>query len=199
LKKSSALSANHVFLNLPFEKSFEPIFAAYIVGLITLGWVPRSVLELDETGEGRMERLFQLLRQCPASVHDLSYLGSERRYNMPFELGVAYALARLEKGRKVFVFEAKKRDLLRTLTDLRHFDPKRHNMSGEKALEAIYDCFFSAQRADAEAVGRQIYRSVMEKMLPTIRGDRPDVFNKRSFLLLSDLVASQANLSSTAS
>jgi hypothetical protein len=191
LKKSLASHSDYVFLNLPFEKIFEPVFVAYVVGLVTLGLVPRSVIELDEDGEGRMGRLFQLLKGCSASVHDLSYRGSERRYNMPFELGVAYALARYGGGRKIFVFEAARRDLLRSLTDLRHFDPKCHGMKGEQALEAVYECFFSPKRHHAEETGREVYRFIIKEMLPKLRGTKPTLFNKRSFLLLIRFVSLQ--------
>jgi len=94
LKKRSVLRTNSVFVNLPFDREYEEIFVGYVVGLITLGLEPRSVIELDETGEGRMGRLFRLMNKCGSSIHDLSYRGGEFRYNMPFELGVAYALSR---------------------------------------------------------------------------------------------------------
>ena len=60
MKKLSAQRERSVFLNLPFEKKYEPIFVGLIVGLVTVGLIPRSVVELHENGDGRMARLFQL-------------------------------------------------------------------------------------------------------------------------------------------
>jgi hypothetical protein len=178
-KKSSAPQPESVFLNLPFDSNFEPIFVAYVVGLVTLGFIPRSVLELDEDGAVRMERLFRLMRQCQGSVHDLSYGGKERRYNMPLELGVAYALTRLS-SKKIYVFEAKKYILKKNLSDLSHFDPKIHGMKGEKALVAIYDCFDSRLLTDPIEIGRPIYKRTI-KRLPEIRQGRDTLFNRSSF------------------
>jgi hypothetical protein len=183
LKKLSAARVKSVFLNLPFEPAYEEIFVGLIVGLVTVGMVPRSVVELNENGDGRMERLFQLLKQCRCSVHDLSYRGEEFRYNMPFELGIAYALARNDKRAEMIVFEAEKRDLLKTLSDLRGFDPKIHEMNGEKALATIYASFASAELPDPDEVGRGIYKDIMGN-LSKFRKGHPTIFNKRSFLLL---------------
>jgi hypothetical protein len=183
LKKRSALLTNSVFLNLPFDREYEEIFVGNVVGLITLGLEPRSVIELDETGEGRMERLFRLMGKCGSSIHDLSYRGDEFRYNMPFELGIAFALGRSGGKRRLVVFEAKKRDLLRTLTDLRGFDPKIHSMKGKKALAMIYECFISPTISDPEKMGQEIYDRVI-LALPGFRCGRPTIFNRRSFQLL---------------
>lgn len=178
-KKSSTPQPESVFLNLPFDKNFEAVFVAYVVGLVTLGFIPRSVLELDEDGDGRMERLFRLMRQCQGSLHDLSYAGKERRYNMPFELGVAYALTRLS-SKKIYVFEASKYNLKKTLSDLSHFDPKIHYMKGEKALVAIYDCFDSRLLTNPLEIGLPIYQRTI-KRLPEIRQGRETLFNRSAF------------------
>jgi hypothetical protein len=188
LKRRSAPDTNAVFLNLPFERNYEPIFVGFVVGLVTLGLVPRSVIELDEDGDGRMGRLFRLMQQCGASIHDLSYRGPEYRYNMPFELGVAYAITRYETGRTLLICEAAKRDLLKTLSDLRGFDPKTHGMDGKKALALIYDNFLSPSLSDPEALGLRIYKDVMAN-LPKFRKGHKDIFNKRSFLLLIYVVS----------
>jgi hypothetical protein len=178
-KKSSARQPNSVFLNLPFEKSYESIFVAYVVGLVTIGFAPRSVIDLDEDGDGRMVRLFDLLRKCQGSVHDLSYSGKQPRYNMPFELGVAYALTRIS-SKRIYVFEGEKYVLKKTLSDLNHFDPKIHHMNGETALAAIYDCFDSPDLDDPLAIGIPVYRRTI-KRLPEIRQGRATIFNRTSF------------------
>ena len=35
-----------VFLNLPYDSKFEPLYLAYIVGISAFGLVPRATLEL---------------------------------------------------------------------------------------------------------------------------------------------------------
>jgi hypothetical protein len=183
LSERSASRTNSVFLNLPFDQEYESIFVGFVVGLVSLGLEPRSVLELDEDGDGRISRLFRLLQECGSSVHDISYRGPGLRYNMPFELGLAYALSRLRPSHRLVVFEAEKWDLLKTLSDLRGFDPKIHGMKGEKALAMIYECFSSPTIRDAEPRGKQIYKAIVHD-LENFRDGRHTIFNKKSFLYL---------------
>ncbi len=193
MKKRSVPRTDSVFLNLPFEPDYEPVFVGFIVGLVTVGLIPRSVVELDENGDGRMLRLFRLMKECRISIHDLSYRGAEFRYNMPFELGVAYALSRNNPDAIILVFEATKRDLLKTLTDLRHFDPKIHRMDGKKVLATIYDTFVSRDLPKPEDAGFTIYNYIV-KNLPLFRKDQATIFNKRSFSLLVHSVKSWSGM-----
>ena len=85
-----------VFLNVPFDRKYEPLLIALVAGLTAFGLAPRCVLEIPPR-EDRLRRLHDLLSTCQASVHDLSPVGiygsSPRcaRFNMPFELGLAVA------------------------------------------------------------------------------------------------------------
>ena len=97
-----------VFLNVPFDESYERLFVALIVSLIAIGRKPRCVLELPEQGQGRLARLIGLIGLCPVSIHDLSRVGLPVRFNMPFELGMAVALARGSKSRRFVLLEAER-------------------------------------------------------------------------------------------
>src|SRR5688500_13444601 len=87
-----------VFLNLPFDdiRGYEDCFLAYVAGLLALGLVPRSVLEIPSGGRDRLTRIFRLMRECRYSIHDLSRIelrgGRYPRFNMPLEAGMATAL-----------------------------------------------------------------------------------------------------------
>jgi hypothetical protein len=107
---------------------------------------------------------------------------------MPFELGIAYALSQSQEKHRLVIFEAEKRDLLKTLSDLRGFDPKLHNKNGEKALTMIYECFISPKLSHAEEIGHSIY-DVFVKDLSKFRFGRDSVFNRRSFHSLSTVAS----------
>src|SRR5438093_5118087 len=92
------LRRRSVFLNVPFDKSYEPLFVGLISALVALGRTPRCVLELPEMGQGRLVRILRLIQSCGVSIHDLSRVGLPVRFNMPFELGIAVALARVNRG-----------------------------------------------------------------------------------------------------
>jgi hypothetical protein len=95
MRNQAELRRRSVFLNIPFDTSYEPLFIALISALVAIGRTPRCVLEVPEQGEGRLRRIFDLIRRCHVSVHDLSRVGLPVRFNMPFELGLAFALRRM--------------------------------------------------------------------------------------------------------
>src|SRR6185295_10176914 len=111
-----------VFLNVPFDEEYSPLFLALIAGLAALGRTPRCVLEVPSGGRNRLERIFGLIASCGASIHDLSRVTlsdhlNVPRFNMPFELGIAYSLSQL-KPHSFFVFEEKAFRLQASLSDL---------------------------------------------------------------------------------
>lgn len=81
-----------VFLNVPYDTGYQPLFVTLVTSLVCLGQKPRSVIEIREQGDGRLRRIFDLMRACRVSIHDLSRVGRPARFNMPFELGLACAL-----------------------------------------------------------------------------------------------------------
>ena len=89
---NSSTEKGHVFLNVPFDRAYESLFVALVGTLVFVRMRPRCVLEVRETGEGRLARIFELMRSCRVSIHDLTRAGTPSRFNMPFELGLAYAL-----------------------------------------------------------------------------------------------------------
>ena len=59
------------FLNVPYDKPFLPLSLAYIAGLTAFGLTPRATLEIPG-GTRRLDRVFELIRNCRYSFHDLS-------------------------------------------------------------------------------------------------------------------------------
>jgi hypothetical protein len=129
----------NVFLNVPFDPSYERLFVALISALVALGRVPRTVLEVPEQGDGRLVRILQIIRRCPVSIHDLSRVGLPVRFNMPFELGIAFALFRIERNHRFVILEAKRHRLQRTLSDANGIDPGIH----EATVTGVISCVLS--------------------------------------------------------
>ena len=125
MRTREELRRRSVFLNIPFDVSYEPLFIALISALVAIGRTPRCVLEVPEQGDGRLRRIFDLIRRCPVSVHDLSRVGLPVRFNMPFELGIAFALRRIDRHQFILL-EAKRHRLQKTLSDLNGIDPGIH-------------------------------------------------------------------------
>lgn len=172
-----------VFINVPFDKSFERSFVALIASLISIGRKPRCVLELPEYGEGRLNRIFKHLKTCRVSIHDLSRVGLPVRFNMPFELGLACALARYEGSHSYIIFEKKRHRLSQTLSDISRCDPQIHKGSMISMINCVLDTLASRRNnPDPNEVHRMsinLWRVTCEMKRRT---RRDSIYNRSLFL-----------------
>jgi len=136
-----------VFINVPFDAGYENTFLALIASLVSLGLNPRCVLEVPPSTD-RLRRLYALLRSCPFSLHDLSRVqvsasGPFRvpRFNMPFELGLAAAIALRDDQHQWRVLETMPHRVAQSLSDIAGYDPSIHNGTVQGTLEAVLDIF----------------------------------------------------------
>ena len=133
-----------VFLNVPFDRAYEPMFVALVGTLVMLSHDPRCVLEIPETGDGRLSRILELMRNCPVSIHDLSRVGTPVRFNMPFELGLACGLRLARPSEfEVLVFDSKAFRLDRILSDYKGRDPLIHRNRASGIITCLLDAFES--------------------------------------------------------
>lgn len=132
-----------VFLNFPYDPSYEQNYVALLTGVIGLGRKPWTALEIVEQGEGRLRRIFERMEYCKASIHDLSPIGRRRRFNMAFELGLAFALKRYQERHDyhVLILEKMSGRMRDTLSDLDGFQPLIHNGSPRQLLLRLLDAF----------------------------------------------------------
>src|SRR5260370_38754408 len=92
-KRGSAAKQKSVFLNLPYDRSFQNLFLAFIAGTSALGLIPRATLEIPGSTR-RLDRILSLIQSSQYSIHDLSRGQPDRdppappRFNMPLELGL---------------------------------------------------------------------------------------------------------------
>ena len=160
--------ANDVFLNIPFDGAYEPIFIGLVGALVHLGRRPTTVLELGGGAAPRMDRLIGAIRGNAFSVHDLSRVepsgrgaGAVPRFNMPFELGLAVAVSRSESRRPRHGFvllESKRFRLQRSLSDMNGYDPLIHHGTQSGAIHCMFEAFSAAEAADIGAARRLVRR-----------------------------------------
>src|SRR5439155_7351898 len=118
---SQALAQRRVFLNVPYDAGYEKNFLALISALVSIGRVPRCAAAEAVLGRVRMDQIHKLLKGCRVSIHDLCRVTLPARFNIPFELGIAYALSRSE-GHKFIVLDSKSYRTDVTLSDLKGVD-----------------------------------------------------------------------------
>ncbi len=155
-----------VFLNLPYQPSYEPLFVAYIAGITALGLIPRTALEVTG-GSGRLDRIRRLLHQCRYSVHDLSCVQLDPRapktprFNMPFELGLAYAFSQqAPQQHDWFVFEARPYRIQKSLSDLNGTDPFIHGGRIAGVLRELSNSFINVEQSPTLSETTKVYRAL---------------------------------------
>jgi len=184
---------NTVFLNIPYDEKFRPLYLAYIAGLTHLGLTPRATLEIPG-GQNRLDKIIGLIRSCHYSIHDLSRIEVDRtyprtpRFNMPFELGLAVALATLDRTPgNWFVFEAKRHRLSKSLSDLSGTDPHIHEETTTGIMRELGNAFVRRSSANKFSVQEMMktFRAVSLTVAEIERqtGSR-SLFEARAFRLL---------------
>jgi hypothetical protein len=179
--------ASSVFVNAPFDSAYERQFVAIVASIIAIGRTPRCVLEVAESGTGRLRRLLGLIEDCDVSVHDLSRVGIPVRFNMPFELGLACAVANLgqRRPRHAFVLlERRRYRLQRTLSDLNGFDPYIHNGTVAGTIESILDALRPPSGAPSPQAVFRFYRTLAVVASRLTNGGRQSLFTRSRFLEL---------------
>jgi hypothetical protein len=147
-----------VFINGPFEKPYERIFLALIAGLVGLNLRPRSVLQIDTTHD-RVRRIWGLLRKCQYFIHDLSKVQLSRkaknkaafsvpRFNMPFETGLAVALAQTTTH-EWKILEEKPYRIQQSCSDLNGHEAFIHDRSPEVLLRELLTAFLGQPGEEA--------------------------------------------------
>jgi hypothetical protein len=82
-----------VFLNCPYDDEYRPLLGALLFSVLDCGLTPRLASDQADSGQPRLEKIRELIRDSRFSIHDISRMdplqpGDLPRFNMPFELGL---------------------------------------------------------------------------------------------------------------
>lgn len=171
-----------VFLNVPYSTSYEKVLVALTAALVALGRVPQLTFQVPDGGQGRIKRIFELVQSCRVSVHDLSAVGLPVRFNMPFELGLAYAVKAMDGPHDFLILEKKSHRLDRHLSDLKAIDPKIHGGTARGAISAILEVLDKPGKNPSTAEVMKVYHR-MRRFLPLlkIKHGKNDLFTTRVY------------------
>lgn len=162
-----------VFLNVPFDLNYKPIFDAVVFTVIACGYEPRCALESSDSGTPRVNRLRDLIRDCRLSIHDLSRIELDAdsglpRFNMPFEFGLfigARDFGGAGQRRKVCLVLAGDRfSYQKYISDIAGQDVAKHNNDPSQAIEKARD-FFRGHRNPSSIPGASVIISSYQKFM----------------------------------
>jgi hypothetical protein len=120
-----------VFINCPFDENYSPLLEAAVFTILACGYTPRCAREFGDTGYDRLSRITDLIDQCDFSLHDISLTELDAgtglpRFNMAFELGIAWGRKRRRTDRKLLVIDRALHRHERSISDLKALDPVSH-------------------------------------------------------------------------
>jgi hypothetical protein len=187
-----------VFLNIPYDAPFTRKYLAYIAALSAMGLVPQATLGI--TGNRRLDRITSLIQSCGYSIHDLSRVQLDRhaprtpRFNMPFELGLAVAWAQANPAHKWFVFEAVRRRVNKSLSDLDGTDAYIHGGTVRGVMGEVCNAFVSPMKQPTVPQMMEVYFELRRDCPRILRNaGAQSIFTARVF---SDLCLAAAGLRS---
>lgn len=139
----------NVFINCPFDKEYYSLLRPMIFTLIYLGFTPRIALERFDSGEARIHKIIEIIKECKFGIHDLSRLKSKTRgefyrLNMPFELGLdmgAKIFCNKFKDKRYLILEKEPFRYQAALSDLSNSDIKTHKNDARTLIRKLRNWF----------------------------------------------------------
>lgn len=143
------MDATKVFINCPFDNTFFPLLKCLLFTLIYIDLKPQ-ISETSDSGEARLHKLKDLMKDSQFSIHDLSRVealkaGDLPRFNMPFECGIDFGLKLSNEvafhSKRFLILETERYRYQRFISDISGNDIKSHNNDPERMIKVVRDWF----------------------------------------------------------
>lgn len=168
-------SPDDVFINCPFDDDYAPTFRALIFTIYACGFRPRSARELDDGGQTRIDKLYNIIDECRYGIHDLSRTELDDsnqlpRFNMPLELGIFLGAKRYgnqaQKLKRVLVLDIEQYRYQRFISDLAGMDIHEHGGDSARALRETRDWLANVSRRHLPSGDRlaRIHQSFLDDL-----------------------------------
>src|SRR4051794_16217299 len=145
-----------VFVNVPFDRKYSPVRDAIIFVIYDCGFVARSALEVEDSGQARVDKILNIIQQSKFGIHDISRAGIDRktrlaRFNMPLELGFFLGAQRYgderNQEKRCLILDRLPYRYRSFCSDISGQDIRVHNDQPRDAIRAVRD-WLSNQRAE---------------------------------------------------
>jgi hypothetical protein len=140
--------ATQIFLNCPFDPDFEPLFDALVFAVFDCGFTARCALEIDDSSERRIDKIFRIIDDCKFAIHDLSRTQLDSvhglpRFNMPLELGIFLGAKHYGSGynkeKNCLILDVERYRYQRFISDIAGQDIKSHENNMRYAIACVRD------------------------------------------------------------
>jgi len=156
----------NVFINVPFDRKYARLHDAVVFAVHDCGFIARSALEVEDSGQARVDKIFDIIEESKYGIHDISRAGIDRitklaRFNMPLELGFFLGAKRYgtEKHRekRCLVLDREQYRYRNFCSDISGQDIRAHNDDPRQAIRAVRDWLSSHHRAELMPGGKAIF------------------------------------------
>lgn len=155
-----------VFVNAPFDRKYQRIFDALVFVIHDCGFVARSALEVDDSGQARVDKILAIIEQSQFGIHDISRAGIDRntgfaRFNMPLELGFFLGAKRYgssrDRDKRCLVLDRERYRYRNFCSDIAGQDIRAHNDQPKDAIRAVRDWLSTHRTSIQMPGGRAIF------------------------------------------
>jgi len=138
--------ADSVFINCPFDAAYQPLFDATIFAVMECGFLPRSALEVVNSGGVRIEKIGRIIRESRLGIHDLSRTELDPihklpRFNMPLELGLFLGAQRYgdaqQQRKRCIIFDREHFRYQKFCSDLAGQDIEVHGDAAPQVISSV--------------------------------------------------------------
>ena len=155
-----------VFLNVPFDSKYSRLFDALVFSVHDCGFTARSALEVEDSGQARVEKILDIIEQSKFGIHDISRAGLDRktglaRFNMPLELGFFLGAKRYgstrDRQKRCLVLDRDRYRYRNFCSDISGQDIRAHNDEPRDAIRAVRDWLSSHRTAIRMPGGKAVF------------------------------------------
>ena len=169
----------NVFVNCPFDPAFAPLFDAVIFAVLDCGYTPRCTLEIQDSGQSRIDKIQALIQQSRYGIHDISRTQPDirnrlPRFNMPFELGLFLGARRfgtgIQRNKACLILDCERYRYQKYLSDIAGQDIRAHHNRVEDAITAVRDWLSPLTSGRPLPGGKEVTRRYRDfrKALPAL-------------------------------
>lgn len=160
----------NVFINCPVDDKYFDLLQTLVFTICYYGFIPRISLESSDSGQLRLDKIIQLIKESKYSIHDLSRLQSKTineyyRLNMPFELGIDFGLRKFNQeyeDKKTLILETEKYDYMKAISDINGFDIKNHSDTPLQLIKCIRSWFSETVSVANMNTSNKVYSDFIE-------------------------------------
>ena len=135
-----------VFINCPFDRKYRPIIRGLLFAVHDCGFRARSALEVEDSGEIRVQKILRIIGESPYAIHDISRIEADPisklpRFNLPLELGLFLGAKAfgdpMQQAKRCIVLDEEQFRYQKFCSDIAGQDIRAHHAKPHIAIEIV--------------------------------------------------------------